>query len=166
MFGFSTRPSLSCVQCLRPARQFSSGTEQHNIAFEIQGCRDVRTAAVPVPNGWERLACDLHGSASGFQYDRVVLPVRVQNSRVCIGDRFSVSFQRTPRVDSGVLNILPRSRGQLPVRLVDDEILVPCDSDEAVWLGFAGETSEPVALRIRVGSTDAVTARNGTMHLT
>ena len=96
--------------------------------------------------------------------------VTVENNRVHLGDRFSVSFQRTDRLAQELLTQRPVSRGVLPVRLTssllktfDSEIgattavVVPCDDTEAVWLGFAGKNSRRVALKIRQGDVDAVT---------
>ena len=97
-----------------------------------------------------------------------MLPVKVQNNRVHVGERFSLSLQRTDRV--GELTQPPVSRGQLPVRQLnpdllrkfdidisnDTSVVVPCDEDEAVWLGFSGENSRRVALKIRQGRIDAV----------
>jgi hypothetical protein len=84
-----------------------------------------------------------------------MLPVHVQNNRVHVGERFSLSLQRTDRVDE--LTKPPVSRGQLPVRISDSQsVVVPCDQDEAVWLGFCGENSRRVALKIRQGRVNAV----------
>jgi hypothetical protein len=98
-----------------------------------------------------------------------MLPVKVQNNRVHVGERFSLSLQRSDRVAE--LAQPPVSRGQLPVRQLQPDLLrkfnidvsdgesvvVPCDEDEAVWLGFCGENSRRVALKIRQGRIDAVT---------
>lgn len=64
----------------------------------------------------------------------------------------------------------PVSRGQLPVRQLTAQslhnvsadidstnVVVPCDEEEAVWLGFCGENSRRVALKIRQGRINAVT---------
>jgi hypothetical protein len=97
-----------------------------------------------------------------------MLPVKVQNNRVHVGERFSVSLQRSDRVEE--LTQPPVSRGQLPVRQLHPDLLrklnidisdgesvvVPCDEDEAVWMGFCGENSRRVALKIRQGGIDAV----------
>jgi len=99
------------------------------------------------------------------------VPTRVENNRVHVGERFSVSFQRTDRVAEGNLRVRPVSRGQLPVRLATTlsetfdrldgtaTVVVPCDQREAVWLGFCGENSRRVALKIRQGEVNAVTGR-------
>ena len=97
-----------------------------------------------------------------------MLPVKVESNRVHVGERFSLSLQRSDRVDD--LTQPPVSRGQLPVRQLttdllrkldidgsdDTSVVVPCDEDEAVWLGFCGENSRRVALKIRQGRIDAV----------
>lgn len=83
--------------------------------------------------------------------------------------RFSVSFQRTDRLAQGELVRRPVSHGQLPVSLSDNSfhtpstdvsnvagLIVPCDEDEAVWLGFCGENSSRIALKIRQGEVNAV----------
>lgn len=99
----------------------------------------------------------------------LMLPVKVQNNRVHVGERFSLSLQRTDRIDK--LTQPPVSRGQLPVRQISSDLLrefgidisdgtsvvVPCDEEEAVWLGFYGENSRLVALKIRQDQIDAVT---------
>ena len=98
-----------------------------------------------------------------------MLPVEVRNNRVHVGERFSVSVQRTDRIAE--LTQPPVSRGQLPVRQVTADLIhkfdpditvgtsvvVPCDEEEAVWLGFYGENSRLVALKIRQRQIDAVT---------
>jgi hypothetical protein len=43
-----------------------------------------------------------------------MLPVKVQNNRVHVGERFSLSLQRSDRLEE--LTQPPVSRGQLPVR--------------------------------------------------
>src|SRR5829696_8271820 len=100
-----------------------------------------------------------------------MLPVTIQNNRVHVGERFSVSLQRTDRVAD--LTQPPVSHGQLPVRQLTGDLLrkfstnigdgtsvvVGCDEDEAVWLGFSGENSRSVALKIRQGEINAVTGR-------
>src|ERR1043165_1926776 len=97
-----------------------------------------------------------------------MLPVVVQNNRVHVGDRFSVSLQRTDRVAE--LTQPPVSRGQLPVRQLSTELLRsfrldvragpivvgPCDEQEAVWLGFSGENSRRVVLKIGQRQVNAV----------
>jgi hypothetical protein len=101
-----------------------------------------------------------------------MLPVKVQNNRVHVGERFSLSLQRSDRVAE--LTQPPVSRGQLPARQLSADLLrkfdvdsgaetsvvLPCDEDEAVWLGFYGENSRRVALKIRQGRIDAVTGNN------
>jgi hypothetical protein len=90
---------------------------------------------------------------------------------VHVGERFSVSFQRTDRLAQATLTDRPVSRGQLPARLTSDlltsfdsnestAVVVPCDVTEAVWLGFAGASSRRVALKIRQGDVNAVTGTN------
>lgn len=98
-----------------------------------------------------------------------MLPVKIQDNRVHVGLRFSVSFQRTERVNQERLVRRPVSRGQLPVRLTEKLpqlgtdcgegacVVVPCDKDEAAWLGFSGENARRVALKIRQGDVNAVT---------
>ena len=99
-----------------------------------------------------------------------MLPVNVHNKRVHVGLRFSASIQRCDRM-SPELARRPVSHGQLPVRIAGNSlhtpntdvsrvsrVIVPCDEDEAVWLGFSDENSSPIALKIRQGEVNAVTA--------
>jgi hypothetical protein len=102
-----------------------------------------------------------------------MLQVKVLNNRVQMGMRFSASFQRTDRMAQGVLARRPVSHGQLPVVLagslvnslstdVSDgaNLIVPCEEDEAVWLGFCGENSRRIALKIRQEEVNAVTGND------
>lgn len=99
-----------------------------------------------------------------------MLPVKIQDNRVHVGMRFSVSFQRTDRISQGAPMRRPVSLGLLPVRLASNLpcklspgysnvtcVIVPCDEDEAVWLGFSGENAHSVALKIRQGAVNAIT---------
>ena len=108
-----------------------------------------------------------------------MLAITVHDGRVFVGDRFSVSFQRTRRAGDESLKYPPVSRGHLPAHLLtgpaphpcppmsaDSHVLIPCGYAESVWLGFAGAGSRPVALKIFAGPTNAITGgpRDDALH--
>lgn len=81
-----------------------------------------------------------------------MLEVKVKSDTIQIGDRFSVSFQRTLRIpDDGKTYPLPPGLGQFPVCKVDDYsdhvptswkghggVFIPMYQREALWLNFNG----------------------------
>jgi hypothetical protein len=98
------------------------------------------------------------------------LVVSVDQSRVRISERFSISFQRTLRIpDDGRVYPLPPSLGAFPIRRVDDHlervpnswrerggVFIPMYQREALWLGFAAAKWKPNAVKIGVGGVNAV----------
>ena len=99
-----------------------------------------------------------------------MLKVKVEGSRVHIGERFSVSFQRTLRIpDDGKLYPLPPGLGAFPLHRVEDYVdripeawrehggvFIPMYQREALWLGFGGASWKPNAVKIGVGKVNAV----------
>jgi hypothetical protein len=100
-----------------------------------------------------------------------MLQVRVQTDRIRIGERFSVSFQRTLRVpDDGREYPLPPGLGPFPVCAVTDYAdrvprdwlddggaFVPLYQREALWLGFDAADWKPSAVQVHLGRVNAVT---------
>lgn len=104
--------------------------------------------------------------------------VRLAGNRLEIGDRFSVSFQRTLRIpDDGKIYPLPPGLGLLPVHGVadhrvraprewsNDEFFVGMYQREALWLGFDGASWKPNAAKIGVGGIDAISGEAWTPDL-
>jgi hypothetical protein len=100
----------------------------------------------------------------------MILAVKIKAERVLVGERFSVSFQRTQKVAPGLHAAQrPPSWGALPVHAVSDypqhisipdvksAFLIPVGREEAVWLGFGGAAWKPNALKVGVGGHNAVT---------
>jgi hypothetical protein len=96
--------------------------------------------------------------------------VVVEQKRVLIGERFSVSFQRTLRIpDDGQVYPLPPSLGFFPVHRVEDfpdtlpanwkkagDLFIPMYQREALWLSFNAARWKPNAVKIGVGQINAV----------
>jgi hypothetical protein len=99
-----------------------------------------------------------------------MLPVHVEESRICVGDRFSVFFLRTLRVpEDGRTYPLPPGLGEFPIHRVEDYagsvpedwlvkggVFIPLYQREALWLGFEAATWKPNAVKVGVGSVNAV----------
>ena len=99
------------------------------------------------------------------------LPMRIEGNRVCLGDWFAVSFERTLRVpDDGRDYPLPPGLGDFPIAAMDefgdrlpadwrDEggVLIPMYPREAMWIRFLGPHWHPCALKVGVGGVDAIT---------
>lgn len=99
-----------------------------------------------------------------------MLQISVEASRVRVGERFTVSFQRTLRVpDDGGAYPLPPGLGAFPIRRVADfgervpaswraqgGVFIPMYQREALWLGFDGAEWKPNAVKIGVGGINAV----------
>ncbi len=99
-----------------------------------------------------------------------MLQISVEGHRVRIGERFSVSFQRTLRIpDDGRAYPLPPGLGAFPVQRVADHrervppawleqesVLIPMYQREALWLGFDGAAWKPNAVKIGAGGVNAV----------
>jgi hypothetical protein len=100
-----------------------------------------------------------------------VLSVTLQDRRVQVGERFSVSFQRTLRLpDDGRSYPLPPGLGAFPVHRVGDfaervpaawrdrgGFFAPLYQREALWLEFAAAAWKPNAVQVGVGGVDALT---------
>jgi hypothetical protein len=96
--------------------------------------------------------------------------IRTDGMRIYIGDRFSVSFQRTLRIpEDGQQYPLPPSLGSFNIHRVDDfaervpakwhnhaAFFLPVYQREALWLGFGGEDWKPNAVKVAVGGVNAV----------
>ncbi len=105
-----------------------------------------------------------------------MLPIAIEQDRVRIGERFSVSFQRTLRIpDDGNIYPLPPGLGPLPIQDVmkyagrvpaswlepDVHLFIPMYQREALWLGFGGAWWKPNAVKIAVGTINAVSGEPG-----
>lgn len=97
------------------------------------------------------------------------MKVRLERDRVYVGERFSVSFQRTLRIpDDGGTYPLPPGLGLLPVHAVADyrdrtprswkagEFFIAMYQREALWLGFDAAAWKPNAVKVGVGGIDAI----------
>ena len=99
-----------------------------------------------------------------------MLSVTVANNRIHIGERFSVSFQRTLRIpDDGQEYPLPPGLGAFPLSRVQDyaellptswqehnAVFIPMYQREALWLGFDGADWKPNAVKVAVGKINAI----------
>jgi hypothetical protein len=99
-----------------------------------------------------------------------MLPVKIAGDRAHIGERFSVSFQRTLRIpDDGRLYPLPPGLGVFPLQPVErfadrlpkawsaePSVFIPMYQREALWLGFDAAPWKPNAVKIGIGGIDAV----------
>jgi hypothetical protein len=102
-----------------------------------------------------------------------MLAVSVDRNRVRIGERFSVSFQRTLRVpDDGRAYPLPPGLGALPVHRVEDHadgvpaawnerggVFIPMYQREALWLAFSAAHWKPNTVKIGIGRINAVSGQ-------
>lgn len=96
--------------------------------------------------------------------------VRTDGSRIYVGDRFSVSFQRTLRIPVDDQQYpLPPSLGPFHIHSVEDfadtapakwlnqgAFFLPVYQREALWLGFGGADWKPNAVKVAVGGVNAV----------
>ena len=99
------------------------------------------------------------------------LPVRLDGDTLLIGDRFTASFQRTLRVPDDDRDYpLPPGLGPLPLVSAEQcgdrlppfmrgtgTFLLPMYQREALWLAFGGAYWKPNAVKVGVGSVNAVT---------
>jgi hypothetical protein len=100
-----------------------------------------------------------------------MLPVTIeQNTLLRIGERFSVTFQRTLRIpDDGKNYPLPPGLGPFPLRWVKDYadrvpahwrerggVFVPMYQREALWLSFQAAAWKPNAVKVGIGKINAV----------
>ncbi len=99
-----------------------------------------------------------------------MLEATVKDNRLFIGDRFSVSFQRTLRLpDDGKAYPLPPGLGAFPIHSVEefrDRVpeswrgwFIPMYQREALWLGFTGTDWKPNAVKIGIGNVNAVSGQ-------
>ena len=109
-----------------------------------------------------------------------MLDVTVQNDRIYVGERFSVSFQRTLRIpDDGNVYPLPPGLGAFPIQSVVDywervplawrsqnSYFIAMYQREALWLGFDGATWKPNAVKIAIGKVNAISGQawDDTLH--
>ena len=97
----------------------------------------------------------------------------VADGRVKLGERLSVSFQRTLRIpDDGRSYPLPPSLGPFPLHRVEDHadrvperwrreggVFLALYQREALWLGFDGAAWKPNALKVGIGRINALSGR-------
>lgn len=102
-----------------------------------------------------------------------MLDVTVYNNRIHIGERFSMSFQRTLRIpDDGNVYPLPPGLGTFPIQSVanywervppawrsPNSYFIAMYQREALWLGFDGATWKPNAVKIAIGSVNAISGQ-------
>ncbi|MGH8065958.1 MAG: hypothetical protein ACRERE_12160 [Candidatus Entotheonellia bacterium] len=96
--------------------------------------------------------------------------VRVEEDRLRIGERFSVSFHRTLRIpEDGRTYPLPPGLGRFPISQVAEfadrvppewrehgGVFIPMYQREALWLGFEGTAWKPNAVQIGIGRINAI----------
>jgi hypothetical protein len=101
------------------------------------------------------------------------LKVTIERQAIRIGERFSVSFQRTLRIpDDGRIYPLPPGLGVFPVFAVRDFIdrvgpdmreeggaFIPMYQREALWLGFDAAAWKPNAVKIAIGRINALSGQ-------
>jgi len=102
-----------------------------------------------------------------------MLEVSTDGHSIRIGERFSVSFQRTLRIpDDGSTYPLPPGLGSFPVFHVADYkdrvpaawaerggLFIPMYQREALWLNFDAEDWKPNAVKVGVGKINAVSGK-------
>ncbi|MBD1847088.1 hypothetical protein H6F89_27520 [Cyanobacteria bacterium FACHB-63] len=102
-----------------------------------------------------------------------MLDVTVHNDRIRVGDRFSVSFQRTLRIpEDGNVYPLPPGLGAFPIHSVVDywdrvppswrsqnSYFISMYQREALWLGFDGAMWKPNAVKIAIGNVNAISGQ-------
>lgn len=99
-----------------------------------------------------------------------MLNVIIDNEMINIGERFAVTFQRTLRIpDDGRPYPLPPGLGRFPILKVEDYLdhvpppwrerggaFIPMYQREALWLGFHAASWKPNAVKIAIGSINAI----------
>jgi hypothetical protein len=108
-----------------------------------------------------------------------MLKVTLSGSRIHIGERFSVSFQRTLRIPNDGIYPLPPGLGAFPIQRVADYLdrvpphwreqggyFIPMYQREALWLGFDGASFKPNAVKIAIGKINAISGEglDETLH--
>jgi hypothetical protein len=102
--------------------------------------------------------------------DRAPQSVELRDNALVFSDRFSLSFQRTLRIpDDGGAYPLPPGLGAFPVYRVRDYadrvpatwdrengFFIPMYQREAMWIDFDGAWWKPNAVKVGVGSVNAV----------
>lgn len=96
--------------------------------------------------------------------------IEIGDGRIGVGPRFSVSPQRTLRIpEDGQTYPLPPGLGAFPMRRVADfaerlpghwiadGVFIPMYQREALWLGFGGAEWKPNAVKVGLGTVNAVT---------
>jgi hypothetical protein len=107
-----------------------------------------------------------------------MLNVTVEMDRIRIGDRFSVTFQRTLRLpEDGREYPLPPGLGAFPLypaasfpKLPAEwrergDVFLPMYQREALWLGFDAADWKPNAVQVGVGNINAVSGESWTENL-
>jgi hypothetical protein len=98
------------------------------------------------------------------------LAVRLRENRLCVGERLSLSLQRTLRIpDDGRTYPLPPGLGRFPIHAASDyrsrvpdvwEIcrtyFIPVYQREALWIGFDAAPWKPNAVKVGTGRVNAV----------
>jgi hypothetical protein len=105
--------------------------------------------------------------------------VRLVRGRIHIGQRFSVSLQRTLRIpDDGRKYPLPAGLGLFPIHAAADyaaqvpstwesnTFFAPVHQSEAMWLGFDAAPWKPKAVKVAVGRVNVVTGGSWSAGLT
>lgn len=99
-----------------------------------------------------------------------MLDMAIEQQRIRIGRRFSVSFQRTLRIpDDGRTYPLPPGLGAFPLFKVEDYrdrvprlwqaqegVFIPMYQREALWLGFSSAAWKPNAVKVAVGMINTI----------
>lgn len=102
-----------------------------------------------------------------------MLDVTVHHDRIHVGERFSVSFQRTLRIpEDGNVYPLPPGLGAFPIHSVVDywdrvpptwrsqnSYFISMYQREALWLGFDGAMWKPNAVKIAIGKVNAISGQ-------
>jgi hypothetical protein len=96
--------------------------------------------------------------------------LEISQDRLRLGERFTVSFQRTLRIpDDGRTYPLPPGLGRFPIYRVADfadrvppewhergGVFIPMYQREALWLGFQAAAWKPNAVQVAVGRINAI----------
>ena len=99
-----------------------------------------------------------------------MLEIAIEQQRIRVGDRFSISFQRTLRIpDDGRTYPLPPGLGAFPLFKVEDYrdrvprlwqaqggAFIPMYQREALWLGFSAAAWKPNAVKVAVGMINTI----------
>jgi hypothetical protein len=108
-----------------------------------------------------------------------MVQVSVEQDIVRVGERFSVSFQRTLRIpDDGGVYPLPPSLGTFPIHQVapfadrlpgdwrqPNALFLPMYQREALWLAFRAAEWKPNAVKVAVGKINAVSGEPWDLQL-